>query len=143
MFFKLSNATDEKEARATAIESCNILLECGLTKPLATLKMEDIPQIVKSASLHSTILRIKSELDQFISGLESAGLLPAIRKYPDLFSPMFEYQGATLTAGECWNNKCSAGLLPSHGSDLPFHLGDNAWFYTSLSKKQTLMDALL
>ena len=93
------DAVDEQEARRVAMESCDILLECGFTKPLATLKKNDVNQLVKCASLHSTLLRVKSEIDQFISGLDAARVLHAIREYPDLFAPLFVYQKKDLTAG--------------------------------------------
>ena len=62
--------------------------------------MSDVSQLVKCASLHSTLLRVKSELDQFISGLGAAHVLDVIREYPDLFAPLFVYQGKCLTAGK-------------------------------------------
>lgn len=82
------------------MEYCDILLDCGFTKPLATLKMKDVNLLVTCASLHSTLLRVKSELDQFINGLDAAHVLHAIREYPDLFAPLFTYQGKGLTAGK-------------------------------------------
>ena len=88
------------------MDSCDILLECGFTKPLATLKMKDVNQWVKCASLHSTLMRIKSELDQFISGLDAACVLHAIREYPDFFAPIFIYQGKALTAGKRTGRSC-------------------------------------
>ena len=77
-----------------------MLVDFGFTKPLPTIKSTDVSQLVKCASLHSTLLRIKSELDQFISGLHSPGVLEAIREYPSFFSPMFEFKGNVLTAGK-------------------------------------------
>ena len=94
---------DEGDAQRIAMESCDVLLECGYTKPLATLKIADIPQLIKNTVLHSTILKIKSELDQFVAGIEAAGVLSAIRKYPHLFSPLFVSSGSALTAGECYH----------------------------------------
>lgn len=88
------------EARAIAMESCDVLVECGFIKPLATIKISDVPQLLKCASLHSTVLRIKSELDQFIGGLNTAGVLSAIRDHPELFSSLFVFEGHSLTAGE-------------------------------------------
>ena len=69
------------------------------TKPLATSKKNDVNQLVKCASLHSTLLRVKSEIEQFISGLDVARVLHAIRVHPDLFAALFIYQKKGLTAG--------------------------------------------
>lgn len=83
-----------------------MLVGCGFTNPLATIKSTDVSQLVKCASLHSTLLRIKSELDQFI---HSSGVLEAIREYPSFFSPMFEFKGNLLTAGK--NTVCRKGTM--------------------------------
>lgn len=92
-----------------------MLVDCGFTKPLATIKSTDVSQLVKCASLHSTLLRIKSELDQFISGLHSSGVLEAIREYPSFFSPMFEFKGNVLTAGK-YTVLCRKGMMFFHSS---------------------------
>ena len=68
---------------------CDVLLECGCARPLAQLKLADVQQLVKSVALHCTILRIKSELDQLMAGVDEAGCLHAIQEYPSLFRPMF------------------------------------------------------
>lgn len=47
----------------------------------------------------STVLRIKAELDQLMLGLNEAGLLHVLQKYPDLFRPMFVYYEKSLSAG--------------------------------------------
>lgn len=88
-FFQLRSATDDDSVRSIAMNDCDVLTECGCTKPLAQLKLADVPQLVKSAALHSTILRIKSELDQFMAGLDEAGCLHVLQEYPSLFRPMF------------------------------------------------------
>lgn len=71
------------------MDACDVLLDCGFTKPLPQLKLGDVPQLVKSAALHATILKIKSELDQFMKGVNEAGCLHAIQEYPYLFHTLF------------------------------------------------------
>lgn len=92
------------------MESCDMLVDCGFTKPLATIKSTDVSQLVKCASLHSTLLRIKSELDQFISGLHSSGVPEAIREF--LFTH-FEFKGNVLTAGK-YTVLCRKGTMFFH-----------------------------
>lgn len=65
--------------------ACDVLLDCGYTKPLSQLKVDDVPQLIKLAALHSTVLRIKSELEQFMAGISEAGCLHAIQEYSVLF----------------------------------------------------------
>ena len=68
------------------MEACDILIESGCSKGLAQLKQCDVPQLVKNAALSCTVLRIKAELDQFMAGLDEAGVLHIIQKY---LRPMF------------------------------------------------------
>ena len=84
------------------MDCCDHILGCGFNKPLAQLKMGDIPHLLRSATLHSTILCVKFEIDQFMEGFHEAGVLHAIKEYPHLFRSKSD--AATLDAG-C-NNKC-------------------------------------
>ena len=82
------------------MEACDGILECGFTKPLAKLKLCDVSHLIHSVALHSTILRSKSEVDQFKEGLHEAGTLHAIKEYPDFFYPMFvQSEAAVVDAG--------------------------------------------
>ena len=67
------------------MRACDALLECGFTKPLSQLKLDDVLPLINSVSLHSTLLKIKSEVDQFKDGLNQAGVLHSIQKYPEVF----------------------------------------------------------
>ena len=82
------------------MNNCDLLVDCGVTKPLAQLTRNDIPQLIKSAALHTTILKVKAELDQFSSGIDEAGALHAIKQYLELFRCMFVDQSEVITAGE-------------------------------------------
>ena len=79
----------EDEVGKIAMEACDILIESGCSQSLVQLKESDIPQLVKNAALGCTVLRIKAELDQFMAGLDEAGLLHVIQKYPNLLRPTF------------------------------------------------------
>jgi len=64
------------------------------------LEVYNHPQLVKIAALHSCIMKVKAELDQFVAGLKEAQVLDVIRKYPSFFHPMFvASQTDTVTAG--------------------------------------------
>ena len=86
---QLTGAADDEDVRRIAMDACDCLFECGVTKPLAQLKVSDVSHLIISAALHCTILKIKSEIDQFMAGLDEAGTLHAIKEYPHLFYPMF------------------------------------------------------
>ncbi len=44
---------------------------------------------MKCVALHATILKIKGELDQFVAGLDEAGVISAIKTFPTLFENLF------------------------------------------------------
>lgn len=82
------------------MDACDVLIDCGCTKPLAQIKISDVPYLVKSVALHSTVLKRKAELDQFMDGLEEAGVLPSIKLYPNLFESLFVKPNTlSVTAG--------------------------------------------
>lgn len=76
-----------------------MLLSCGFNRPIAGLLLSDIPQIIKCVSLHSALLVIKAELDEIIKGLDDAGVLKAVQRWPQLFKPLFVHQTVQLKAG--------------------------------------------
>ena len=107
--FQLNSATDDEAVRSIAMGACDMLLDCGCTKPLSQLKLDDVPQLIKLAALHSTVLKIKSELDQFITGISEAGCLHAIQEYFALFRPMFvASDNIKLNAGDSYDLTCTA-----------------------------------
>ena len=64
-----------------------LLITCGFTKPVATLARCDVPSLIESVALHTTILAIKAELEQMILGLE------------DPFKTLFVHESQELSAG--------------------------------------------
>ena len=101
LHFQLNSATDDEGVRNIAMGACDVLLDCGCTKPLPQLKLDDVPKLIQCAALHSTVLKIKSELDQFMAGINEAGSLHVIQEYPSFFRPMFVASDTNLlNAGE-------------------------------------------
>lgn len=72
------------------MEFCDVLVDNGCSACLAHLKQSEVPQLVKTASVSCAILKIKAELDQFMLGLNEAGVFHVIQKYPDLSSAVCE-----------------------------------------------------
>ena len=68
------------------MDACDVLVDCGFTKPLVQLSLDDVSVLTKRTSLHCTLLRVKSELDQFMGGLHEAGVLDAMQK---ILRPLF------------------------------------------------------
>ena len=82
------------------MEFCTEIIECGFTKPLPCLVMEDKIALIQTLTLHHVLLRSKAEIDQFSEGLKALGVLDAIRNYPSLMSCFFiNKEIQHLTAG--------------------------------------------
>ena len=64
----------------------NLLLDCGYVKPTTLVKLEDKVEIIQAIPL---IMLYFTELNQFCEGLQSCGVLGAIRKYPQLIRDFF------------------------------------------------------
>ena len=72
-------------------DKCAVVYDSGFSLPITKVTIEDIPTIVRAVTLHSTLMPIKSELDQLTKGLEICGILPLIRKYPHVMKELFMY----------------------------------------------------
>ena len=82
------------------MESCELLITCGFTKPAASLTLKDVPQLTRSISLHCMLLKVKAELDEMCSGLRLSEVLEVIQDNPELFRNLFVYNRRKLTAGK-------------------------------------------
>ena len=67
------------------------IYESGFSLPITKVGIQDISTIVRAVTLHSTVMPIKSELDQLAQGLEVCGILALIKKYPKTMKKLFLY----------------------------------------------------
>ena len=98
--FQMQQASDKSRIQAVAMEAIDTILSCGYTKPIASLDVSDVPQLVRCVVLHKTILEVKGELDQFMSGLEEVQVLQYMQHHPGFFQPLFLSASSALTFGE-------------------------------------------
>ena len=76
------------------------ILDTGYRKSLASLRVGDgrtLVQLLKT----NVLMRVKPELDQFISGLKCCGVLDALRAHPAVLSKCFLHCSVDLTTGWC------------------------------------------
>ncbi len=76
-----------------------MLQSCGFCKPTTKLSLNDRPSIVQTITLHFVLLQSKAEIDQYVEGLKSLGVLDVIREHPGLLQSFFCKTEDTLTAG--------------------------------------------
>ena len=84
------------------MDMLDLLKSCGFRKPIVTLTHKNVPLLIESVVMHVTLHHRKAELDEMIKGLQDAGILDAIRNYPDLFQPLFVKTTSPLSTG--YNN---------------------------------------
>ncbi len=95
------NSSSDKELQESAATNISTLIDCGFVKPYTTIKLKDKKEIVQAVALHHVILRCKAELDQFADGLNSCGVLRAIRCYSCFTRNYFTIEGhPSLTSGD-------------------------------------------
>ena len=64
----------------------------------ARVAVKALNDITKSVCLHSTIVALKTELDQFADGLDLFGILKLVRQHPNEMRSLFVYnEGIELT----------------------------------------------
>lgn len=57
------------------LDGSDVILNSGYTKPLASSKLYDRAEIVRTVSLHYALLQSLAEMDQLKMGLQSLGFL--------------------------------------------------------------------
>lgn len=71
------------------MDNIDLLVECGFTKPVTKLELEDKVTIVQSICLQMVVLNTLAELHQFMDGLASLGVVKALRKHPSLLRSFY------------------------------------------------------
>ena len=80
-------------------DNFELISNCGFTKPVTRLNMEDRVLVVQSMALHEVILKTLGELSQFRDGLESLGVASALQQHGSLLRSFFVKEQSKLTAG--------------------------------------------
>ena len=100
-YLQIIQSATEKELQSN-VAHFDVLCDCGFSRPSVLVKEQDKVDIVQALALHSVLLRSKAEIDQFCEGLESCGVLCAIRKNPNLARRFFCVEGrGKPTSGNC------------------------------------------
>lgn len=64
-------------------------MECGFTRPTSSLRMEDRTDLIQTVSLHKAILASLAELSDFKEGLNTLGVVDALKQHGNLLRPFF------------------------------------------------------
>jgi len=67
--------------REVLMESMDLLLECGYTKPIPKVVVADKTNIIQTITLHKAVLVSLAELLQFRKGLSSLGVAGALKDH--------------------------------------------------------------
>ena len=90
---------DELREKLMMEENMDLLMECGYSKPVPRVVLEDKPNIIQTITLHKVILASLAELSQFHKGLSALGVAAALKDYPHLLHSYFTVEHDELTSG--------------------------------------------
>lgn len=103
VFLKIQNATEEYDIREVASKNIDLLIECGFTKPVSLLNLQDKAELIHAITLHKVILCSLAELDQFRSGMSVFGIAESMKQYHQLYTHYYCIgTGDLLTSGLCY-----------------------------------------
>ena len=81
-------------------EALDMLCSTGYRKPMESFTLSDKDSLKSSLFNYHLLYKVKSATDQFIQGLETAGIVTALRTSPDVFKGLFMAPDITsVTAG--------------------------------------------
>jgi len=68
-----------------ALENNKFLSDSGYIKPVSMIRLKDKSNLIHAVTLHKVLLSVMAEMNQFKSGVDSAGLgvQESIEKYHD------------------------------------------------------------
>lgn len=70
-------------------EALDFLCATGYKKAVCTVCMKDKGNILAALLDFHCLLKVKGEMDQFIEGMSSVGVLECIKKHPDVMKQFF------------------------------------------------------
>ena len=93
----------EEELCSMVASNFDILTHCGFIKPSSLVNEKDKTKIIQTLALHDVILKNKAELGQFVEGLQSCGVIDALRENPDLGRNFFVISGKKIDSRYMYN----------------------------------------
>lgn len=84
----MAESDDQLRSLFTDPENESLILETGFRKPLPLLIDDDKSTIKAALRDHHTLVKIKPEMDQFMDGLATVGVMEKVKSYPELMAPL-------------------------------------------------------
>ena len=89
---------DEEFQRLVRSSDYEFFMECGITKPVTSMRLGDKSTIISAVCLRYAVLGSLSELEQLKRGLQTAKLAILMDKHPHLFKELFLDSHRPITA---------------------------------------------
>ena len=83
-----AETNDDVKVIFSVDEASELLYATGFRKAVCDLTLEDTSMIKSSLIDYHCILKVKAEMDQFLEGLTSLGILDAVKSQPDVMKPL-------------------------------------------------------
>ena len=68
-FVQLSRAGDANAIQTPLNTASDAVISSGYSRPLVAVTSGDVPQLINGVLLHTVVLSLKAEMDQFLSRL--------------------------------------------------------------------------
>jgi hypothetical protein len=89
---------DEEFRMLVRSSDYEFFMECGITKPVTSMRLGDKSMIISAVCLHYAILGSLAELEQLKRGLQTAKLATLMDKHAHLFKELFLHSHKPITA---------------------------------------------
>ena len=82
-------------------EALDLLCSTGYRKPIENLTVFDKYSLKYSLLNYHLLFKVKAEMDHFVQGLETTGIITALRNSPHIFKDLFiGPEISSVTAGQ-------------------------------------------
>ena len=111
---ELEAITDPVKFKQEASFNTPLRFKAGYTKPIVAF--EDKEEFIRCICLHQLILSTQSEIDQFIKGLTTNGILDVIRNNPDKSRKLLQHDNNDRLTAEIVDSQFHC-IFSDHGSN--------------------------
>ena len=111
---ELEAITDPVKFKQEASFNTPLRFKAGYTKPIVAF--EDKEEFIRCICLHQLILSTQSEIDQFIKGLTTNGILDVIRNNPDKSRKLLQHDNNDRLTAETVDSQFHC-IFSDHGSN--------------------------
>jgi quinol-cytochrome oxidoreductase complex cytochrome b subunit len=98
-----ANSDDELQMLFEDVSVSDVLLQTRFRKPISSLHVFNKQEVIDVIINYHLMMKVKCEMDQFLDGLQTYGLLDKFRKNPSLWKTLFIHSPSKLETDDLNN----------------------------------------